>query len=90
MTVAGDVDMQVPHNLDVLPHLHDADAIDKLLPVLEAPPAGVNIEDWDPVEGERERLTGKCSSHGTLPGAGTRERHVRENMWRLDVPLAAW
>ena len=64
MTIDGDVDMQEPRYLDILPHLHDVDAMDQLLPVLEAPPAGANIEDWEPVEGQRERSTGKCSAHG--------------------------
>jgi hypothetical protein len=62
----GDIDMQEPHNLDILPHLHDADAMDQLFRVLEAPPAGVNIEDLEPAEpmhgawgDELERSTGK-------------------------------
>ena len=50
VTTDGDIDMQEPHNLDALPHLHDFDAMGKLVSVLEAPPAGVDIEDWEPVE----------------------------------------
>ena len=82
VTTDGGVDMQESHNLDILPHLHDVDSMDKSFPMLEAPPAGVNIEDWEPDEGERERSTGKCSSHGELPGGMIHER--------LSAALAAW
>ena len=71
VTTDGDIDMQEPHNLDILPHLHDADAMDKLFPVLEAPPAGVNIEDWEtaePMHGawgdEQEKSIGRCTARG--------------------------
>ena len=64
VTTDGDVDMHEPHNLDIVPHLHDVDAMDKLFPVLEAPPAGVNIEDSEPVEGEQKRSIRKCSARG--------------------------
>ena len=75
VTTDGDVDMQEPHRLGF-------DAMDKLFPVLEAPPADVNIEHWEPVEGEQKRSTGKCSVHGELQRAG--------NLERLRAALATW
>ena len=34
------------HDMNVLPHLHSDEDMAKLFPILDAPPAAVNVEDW--------------------------------------------
>ena len=34
------------HNPELLPHHHDELEVKRLFPILEAPPAAVNVEDW--------------------------------------------
>ena len=62
MTAGGEVDIREAHKLDALPQFHDTDVVDRMLPVLEAPPAGVNIEDWEPIEFDWTRDEGASAS----------------------------
>jgi hypothetical protein len=53
------------HNIDVLPHLHCEDDLERLFPLLRASPLGENVEDWQPSE--------ECQGH-TVGRSGTTSR----------------
>ena len=40
------------HNIDMLPHLHGADDVERFFPVLQAPPVADNVEDWEPKDND--------------------------------------
>ena len=40
------------HDLEMLPHFHSEQEMKRLFPILKAPPAAVNVEDW--LEGEED------------------------------------
>lgn len=44
----GTVTNQRPHDPDILPHLYGQIVMDELFPILSAPPARENTEDWTP------------------------------------------
>ena len=43
----GEEDHQVPHDMNLLPHLHKPEDMEKLFPRLSAPEPTPNNEDWD-------------------------------------------
>ena len=47
------------HNPDILPHHHDEQEMKRLFPILEAPPAAVNVEDWLKVDEDMGELAGR-------------------------------
>ena len=53
------------HDLDVLPHMYGLREPARLLPILEAPPPGDNVEDWEPVFSDI--LEDDFRVHGDLP-----------------------
>ena len=68
VTADGTVDNQEAHDLNVLPHMYAQDEMDRLFPVLDAPPPGPNIEDWQPPCGNeaesKQRITPtRCEKH---------------------------
>ena len=44
----GEEDHQEPHDLNVLPHLHGRKELERLFPIIHAPPRGPNDDDWSP------------------------------------------
>jgi hypothetical protein len=49
----------------VLPHMHGLRELARLFPILEAPPPGDNVEDWEP--DASDDLEDELEVHGTLP-----------------------
>ena len=52
------------HNIELLPHLHAEDDLERFFPLLRASPPGENVEDWQPSEecqGHADGRSGKTS-----------------------------
>ena len=56
------------HDVEVLPHLYSEDDIDRLLPRLDAPAPGPNVEDWKPSEEEQGRDDGRLGNVSQVLG----------------------
>ena len=48
-----------PHNPELLPHHHDEQEMKRLFPILEAPPAAANVEDWLKIDEDMRELAGR-------------------------------
>ena len=46
-TDEGEVDHQIPHDVNILPHLHSLEEMNKLFPILSAPEPAPNNDDWE-------------------------------------------
>ena len=65
----GTIDHQQPHDINILPHFHSRDEMDKLFPVLHAPPPMENAEDWQPGEIDGQDAAGtECGYFACVPG----------------------
>ena len=53
------------HDLDALPHTYGLRELARLLPILEAPPPGDNVADWEPVASDE--LEDEFRVRGILP-----------------------
>ena len=40
------------HDPEVFPHMHESRELEKLFPLLETPPPGDNVEDWEPLHAD--------------------------------------
>ena len=79
--ITEDYDQEPKHDADTLPHLHSKSEMNRLFKVLSAPPAGVNVEDWearedldsgemfDKVHGKIPQLVEQHSLRGALASA---------------------
>ena len=38
------------HDIEIITHMYSEDEVDRLFPLLEAPPPAPNVEDWEPTE----------------------------------------
>ena len=59
------------HDLDTLTHMHGPDDVDRLFPILHAPPPADNVEDWVPQDHDdghaRDRAGGRRGLRGSRP-----------------------
>ena len=49
-TYITEEDSEIAHDINTLPHMYGKSEMNRLFKVLGAPPAGANVEDWEPIE----------------------------------------
>ena len=75
ITLQAEVDVQEAHDLEILPHLYEQRAMDRIFPSLDAPLAGPSVDNWDyddlheDVQKAQEKLR-RGASHLLPGGAG--------------------
>ena len=63
ITDEGEEDDQIPHDMNILPHLHNTEDMKRLFPILSAPEPAPNNEDWEQEDtGLRRGPAGQMSS----------------------------
>ena len=58
------------HDVEVLPHLHSEDDVERLFPKIGAPEPGLNVEDWEPLrKGKGASMAARATRPVFMAGA---------------------